>query len=162
MNPALQYRNYGKSLKRVLIPALQYRNSENAKKKWSTVSHFWGLRAQIEPQYLKFEFLQSNRPHAGAQAIWGVRPKPFQNWREIDGFYSVRKRFAMPLWGRAPRARFNEFIVFSEFRKLRRKRISVRLIWHAAAGRGGLGIIWYARIVGTLGMAVDRVHLLFW
>ena len=24
-----------------------------------------------------------------------------------------------------------------------------------------LGIIWYARIVGTLGMAVDRVHLLF-
>ena len=33
MNPALQYRNYGKSLKRVLIPALQYRNSENAKKK---------------------------------------------------------------------------------------------------------------------------------
>ena len=33
MNPALQYRNYGKSLKRVLIPALQYRNFENAKKK---------------------------------------------------------------------------------------------------------------------------------
>ena len=32
MNPALQYRNYGKSLKRVLIPALQYRNFENAKK----------------------------------------------------------------------------------------------------------------------------------
>ena len=24
-----------------------------------------------------------------------------------------------------------------------------------------LGIIWYARIVGTLGMAVDRVHLIF-
>ena len=23
-----------------------------------------------------------------------------------------------------------------------------------------LGIIWYARIVGTLGMAVDRVHLI--
>ena len=32
VNPALQYRNYGKSLKRVLIPALQYRNFENAKK----------------------------------------------------------------------------------------------------------------------------------
>ena len=33
MNPALQYRNYGKSSKRVLIPALQYRNFESAKKK---------------------------------------------------------------------------------------------------------------------------------
>ena len=31
----------------------------------------------------------------------------------------------MPLWGRAPRARFNEFIVFSEFQNLRKKRISV-------------------------------------
>ena len=72
----------------------------------------------------------------------------------------------MPLWGRAPRARLNELNEFSEFRKLRRKRVSVPRSDTPLRGAADfkcyyIGIIWYARIVGTLGMAVDRVHLIF-
>ena len=72
---------------------------------------------------------------------------------EIGSFCSVRKRFAMPLWGRAPRARFNEFNEVNEFRNLRKKRIDVRRSDTPLRGAAD-----YARNGYTLGMAGDRVH----
>ena len=63
VNPALQYRNYGKSLKRVLIPALQYRNLENAEKSDRQYRTFEASELRSNDSIANLSFCTEQDPH---------------------------------------------------------------------------------------------------
>ena len=58
------------------------------------------LHAQNLAKTKEIELVHQMWPMSGALVSGAFRPEPLQNRGKSMGFYSVRERFGVPLWGR--------------------------------------------------------------